>query len=166
MSHKNVRWMQVSAQRLQHTWLRYAPTVLTAQRLLSNPRIMRHHTHTSATCRCVCLQWWAKEFAALLPRVEFVVGDMFQPSTLPCPRPGLKTCYVLKQILHDWSDTDSLAILTAIRAVIAQEVGGTACSSKALLAPCPCQPYTACSPCPTAPNHRLCAVAPHNGRQA
>jgi hypothetical protein len=73
----------------------------------------------------VCLQWWAQEFAALLPRVEFVVGDMFQPSTLPRPRPGLKTCYVLKQILHDWSDTDSLAILTATRAVISQEVRNT-----------------------------------------
>jgi hypothetical protein len=36
------------------------------------------------------------EFAALLPRVEFVVGDTFQPSTLPRPHHGLKTCYALK----------------------------------------------------------------------
>jgi hypothetical protein len=35
---------------------------------------------------------------------------------------GQKTLYVLKQVLHDWSDTDSLAILKAIRAVISDEV--------------------------------------------
>lgn len=70
----------------------------------------------------VTLQWWSEEFRALLPRMTFVVGDMFKPSTLPTPREGQKTLYVLKQVLHDWSDTDSLAILRSIRAVISDEV--------------------------------------------
>lgn len=47
---------------------------------------------------------------------------MFNPASLPAPRLGQKTLYVLKQVLHDWSDTDSLAILKAIRAVISDEV--------------------------------------------
>jgi hypothetical protein len=68
------------------------------------------------------VQWWAQEFSHLLPRMTFVVGDMFKPSALPAPRPGQKTLYVLKQVLHDWSDADSLAILKAIRAVISEEV--------------------------------------------
>lgn len=74
---------------------------------------------------CLLLQWWAQEFAHLLPRMEFVVGDMFKPSSLPSPRPGARTLYVLKQILHDWSDADSLAILRAIRAAVTEEVGIT-----------------------------------------
>ena len=91
-----------------------------------------HTVPLSASCVpsllvCMCpLQWWGQEFGALLPRVEFVVGDMFQPSTLPRPRPGRRTLYVLKQILHDWSDADSLTILAAIRAVISDQVGSTA----------------------------------------
>lgn len=54
--------------------------------------------------------------------MEFVAGDMFNPATLPKPAAGAKTLYVLKQILHDWSDTDSLAILRSIRAVMSEEV--------------------------------------------
>lgn len=75
-----------------------------------------------------CPQWWSKEFQHLLPRMEFVVGDMFVASSLPKPEPGRRTLYVLKQILHDWSDADSLAILRALRSVMGDEVCAELCA--------------------------------------
>jgi hypothetical protein len=54
--------------------------------------------------------------------MQFREGSMFDPSTIPSPRPDKKTLYVLKQILHGFSDEDSLAGLKAIRAVMSDEV--------------------------------------------
>ena len=42
--------------------------------------------------------------------IEFVTGDFFKSSTIPAGN-----VYVLKHILHDWSDAKSIEILKAIR---------------------------------------------------
>jgi len=46
---------------------------------------------------------------------------MFNPDALPKPPKGFKVVFVLKQILHDWSDADSVAILKSIRTVMPEE---------------------------------------------
>ena len=48
------------------------------------------------------------------PRVSFVSGDFLTPSTLPTTK-ATGTCYILRQILHDWPDDKALAILRSIR---------------------------------------------------
>jgi hypothetical protein len=54
--------------------------------------------------------WKADPPADAEVEVEFVIGDFFDGSTIPAAN-----CYVLKHILHDWSDDKSVAILKAIR---------------------------------------------------
>ncbi|CAF4884434.1 unnamed protein product [Rotaria sp. Silwood2] len=44
-------------------------------------------------------------------RYQFVSGDMFKPETIP-----QADSYVLKFIIHDWNDEDSIKILKSIRA--------------------------------------------------
>eukprot|EP00879_Flechtneria_rotunda_P017666 GHRR01018518.1.p2 GENE.GHRR01018518.1~~GHRR01018518.1.p2 ORF type:complete len:248 (+),score=69.50 GHRR01018518.1:1346-2089(+) len=62
---------------------------------------------------------WRATHRRLMPRVELIAGDMFDPSTLPSPSDSsCKVAYTLRNILHDWSDTDSVAILKAIRSRI------------------------------------------------
>jgi len=55
--------------------------------------------------------------------IEYVAGDMFDPSTFP------KNCDVIymKAILHDWSDDNSIKILQSCRQALADrtEDGGT-----------------------------------------
>ena len=68
------------------------------------------------------VQWWCETSLELLPRVQLVSGDMFNPDALPKPPKGFKVVFVLKQILRDWSDADSVAILKSIRAVMPEEV--------------------------------------------
>ena len=68
------------------------------------------------------MQWWSWTCPDLLPRVQLVSGDMFNPDALPKPPKGFKVVFVLKQILHDWSDADSVAILKSIRTVMPEEV--------------------------------------------
>jgi hypothetical protein len=70
------------------------------------------------------VQWWSANFPDLLARVQLVAGDMFNPDTLPKTPKGFKVAFVLKQILHDWSDADSVAILKSIRSVMSEEVRG------------------------------------------
>ena len=86
--------------------------------------------------------------AALVARISFVEGDMFEPSTLPAPRIRLAAAaaageaalragafpldnargreaacdhllpgvgFVLRDILHDWTDDDSVRILASLR---------------------------------------------------
>ena len=57
-------------------------------------------------------------FAALAATqsVELVAGDFFRGSTLPLPLSATSgTKYVLRQILHDWSDWDVVRILHGLR---------------------------------------------------
>eukprot|EP00887_Chlorella_sp_A99_P002357 scaffold10.g2357.t1 len=56
---------------------------------------------------------WAEQFVDLLPRVEFSAGSFFDASSIPSG-----DCYFLKHILHDWSDSESLRILRALRQAI------------------------------------------------
>ncbi|KIZ04824.1 Chavicol O-methyltransferase [Monoraphidium neglectum] len=49
-------------------------------------------------------------------RVDFVGGSFFDASTLPQGKPG--DAFVLRNVLHDWSDEDSLSILKALRSAI------------------------------------------------
>ena len=48
-------------------------------------------------------------------QIDFIAGDFFQESSLPLPSPQGATKYVLRQILHDWTDRDALRILHNLR---------------------------------------------------
>ena len=62
--------------------------------------------------------WKAKgsEYGPLLPRVAFAGGSFFEAASLPKLRDG--DVLNMRLILHDWSDEDSVAILSAIRKAI------------------------------------------------
>ena len=51
------------------------------------------------------------EAAAQRPGVRFVVGDAFEKQSLPAS----SNCYVLKSVLHDWSDARATSILKNVR---------------------------------------------------
>lgn len=54
----------------------------------------------------------------------FTVGPMAWPMHDVCAVEMFqRTAFLLLQVLHDWSDADSLAILKSIRAVVTDEVG-------------------------------------------
>lgn len=62
---------------------------------------------------------WGREDASLqrlLPRVELVGGSFFDRATLPRLADG--DVVNMRLILHDWSDADSVKILTNLRAAI------------------------------------------------
>ena len=62
---------------------------------------------------------WATEDATLTPllgRVAMMGGSFFEQKTLPAFRDG--DVVNMRLILHDWSDADSVKILTALRAAI------------------------------------------------
>ena len=65
----------------------------------------------------------APERAGLLPRMSFVSGDFFKPETLPKAEGG-GTVYMMRQILHDWPDAETLEILRSVRVAM----GGSACT--------------------------------------
>jgi hypothetical protein len=44
------------------------------------------------------------------PRIRYVAGDFFKDAIPPCD------LYVMMTVIHDWSDTDSIAILKNVRA--------------------------------------------------
>jgi hypothetical protein len=49
-------------------------------------------------------------------KIELVAGDFFRPETIPLPKTlDTPVKYVLRQILHDWSDSESLRILRNFR---------------------------------------------------
>lgn len=47
--------------------------------------------------------------------IELVSGDFFDVSTLPQPSSEGPTKYILRQILHDWNDRDTMRILRNLR---------------------------------------------------
>jgi hypothetical protein len=57
-------------------------------------------------------EWWRSAHPELLPRALFVMGDMFDASTIPPPLPtAVRPAYVLRNILHNWDDAEALQIL-------------------------------------------------------
>jgi hypothetical protein len=57
-------------------------------------------------------EWWRSAHPELLPRAWFVMGDMFDASTIPPPLPtAVRPAYVLRNILHNWDDAEALQIL-------------------------------------------------------
>ncbi|EIE23146.1 hypothetical protein COCSUDRAFT_66185 [Coccomyxa subellipsoidea C-169] len=60
-------------------------------------------------------EMWAqnKHWSLLNPRLEFAAGDFFKPETMPKAKDG--DVYMMRLILHDWDDKDSIAILSSIR---------------------------------------------------
>lgn len=73
------------------------------------------------------LQIWEKRHPQLLARNTFVAGDMFNPDTIPSPAQlqlagtQPRVAYTLRNILHDWGDEESMAILRSIRARVSAE---------------------------------------------
>ncbi|KAF8068171.1 sfmM3 [Scenedesmus sp. PABB004] len=67
--------------------------------------------------------WGDGARAALLPRMSFTPGSFFDAGVLP-PSVGAGDVYVMRQILHDWSDADSLRILKGVRAAFGDARGG------------------------------------------
>ncbi|WIA36480.1 hypothetical protein OEZ86_007780 [Tetradesmus obliquus] len=61
---------------------------------------------------------WQTTHSGLAPRAQLVAGDMFDASTIPAPPSSGRVAYVLRNILHDWSDSDCVAILRAVRSRI------------------------------------------------
>jgi len=53
---------------------------------------------------------WSTKWAHLQSRVSIVEGDFFNSDTIPSDG----DCYVMKFILHDWNDDNSIAILKAL----------------------------------------------------
>ena len=59
---------------------------------------------------------WEDREEGVRNRTTLVAGNFFDASTLPKAEDG--DAFVLREILHDWSDADTLAILKALRAAI------------------------------------------------
>jgi hypothetical protein len=53
-------------------------------------------------------------------KVELVAGDFFQVSSIPAPSAQGATRYVLRQILHDWSDRKAMRILKNLREAVGE----------------------------------------------
>ena len=63
-------------------------------------------------------QRWQSQYAEpMLQRVSFVACDFLQPGKLPKTE-GLHEAYVLRDILHDWSDAKASVILKHLREAI------------------------------------------------
>jgi hypothetical protein len=75
--------------------------------------------------------------AARVPGVRFQPGDFFEANSLPSA-PSLN-CFILKHILHDWSDAKAVSILRNIRRAMSRHDGpggGTERAATLLLAEC------------------------------
>lgn len=75
--------------------------------------------------------------AAQVPGVRFQSGDFFDASSLPSA--SSLNCFVLKHILHDWSDAKSISILRNVRRAMDRRGGSggdAAKPSTLLLAEC------------------------------
>ncbi|BDA50119.1 Acetylserotonin O-methyltransferase [Coccomyxa sp. Obi] len=60
-------------------------------------------------------EMWAENahWSTLSYRMEFAEGDFFKPETMPKAMDG--DVFIMRLILHDWDDKDSVAILSSIR---------------------------------------------------
>ncbi len=57
---------------------------------------------------------WKSVNITLRNKVRFIAGSFFDNTRSTPLCEGKPTCYVMRQILHDWSDADSLRILNAL----------------------------------------------------
>jgi hypothetical protein len=64
--------------------------------------------------RCVVLQAWLSKRKALLSRMSFSGGSFFDAGKIPAAASN-SDVFTMRQILHDWSDADSLNILKQVR---------------------------------------------------
>ena len=62
-------------------------------------------------------QWQSQYGDAMLQRASFTACDFLQPGMLPKAQ-GVPEAYVLRDILHDWSDEKSVVILKNVRAAM------------------------------------------------
>ena len=64
------------------------------------------------------LQIWASQPAAAQERVSFVAGDFLAPTlpetNIPCGRPT----YLIRHVLHDWTDDQVVSILRNVRSAM------------------------------------------------
>ena len=67
------------------------------------------------TVHALYTQEWKAKRSALLGRTEFVGGDFFKAATLPSPAPTLRDVYMLRNVLHDWTDAKTTDILHSLR---------------------------------------------------
>lgn len=69
-------------------------------------------------CMCVCSetshQVWCDKYGSLLCRMSFAEGSFFEGGKVP-PASSHSNVFAMRQILHDWSDTDSISILKQVR---------------------------------------------------
>ena len=77
--------------------------------------------HTPPT-NCQHAQVWTEKRAELLPRTDFVGGSFFEAATVPVARADSRDVYVLRVVLHDWSDAKTLEILANVRSAIGADL--------------------------------------------
>ena len=65
-------------------------------------------------------RWHSQYDKSMLQRASFVACDFLQAGKLPEPN-GLHEAYVLRDILHDWSDANALIILKNLREAIGSD---------------------------------------------
>jgi len=68
---------------------------------------------------------WTEKRAELLPRTDFVGGSFFEAATVPVARADSRDVYVLRVVLHDWSDAKTLEILANVRSAIGASKNAT-----------------------------------------
>lgn len=67
-------------------------------------------------------QAWSSQRKPLLRRMSFSSGSFFEPGKVPAAASNSEV-FTMRQILHDWSDADSVKILKQVRAAIGSFTG-------------------------------------------
>lgn len=70
--------------------------------------------HHLSCARIPTWQAWSAKRKALLPSISFSSGSFFDAGKIPAATSN-SDVFTLRQILHDWSDADSLKILKQVR---------------------------------------------------
>ena len=65
-------------------------------------------------------QWHSQYSESMLQRASFVACDFLQAGKLPKPN-GMHEAYVLRDIMHDWSDANAMVILRNLREAIGSD---------------------------------------------
>lgn len=64
------------------------------------------------------LQVWASQPAGAQARVSFVAGDFLAPTVEETGIPRTQPTYLIRHVLHDWTDEQVVAILQNVRAAM------------------------------------------------
>lgn len=71
------------------------------------------------------LQVWASQPAGAQARVSFVAGDFLAPTVEETGIPRAQPTYLIRHVLHDWTDEQVVSILQNVRAaMLAGRAGG------------------------------------------